>query len=169
MSMPDRGEATHIVNPDTAHERSDVNVRALLWSVAIFVVFAIFTHFVIFLLFRWFANIERGNVRPQLTQIARPPNAAIPKNQPLLQPFPNPGREDAIPDPNTNTPVTDLVEMRKREDEILKKYGWVDQQRGVVHIPIDEAKKLALQRVGAFPMNSGVPTTPPPTSTGGER
>lgn len=165
--MPDRFDETAIVNPETAHERSDVNVRALLWAVAIFVVFAIGAHVGVYLLFSWFAEVERGNVRPQLTQVQRPVDANIPKNQPLLQPFPKAGSEGAVPDPNSNTPVTDLEEMRRREKETLETYGWVDRQAGVVRIPIEEAKRLALRR--GFPLAGAVPPPPPPTSTGGER
>lgn len=166
--MPETRVDEHaIVNPDTAHERSDVNVRALLWSVAIFVVFSIATGIGIYLLFRWFATIERGNVRPQLTQIQRPVDASVPKNQPLLQPFPAAGSEGSVPDPFQNTPVTDLHDMRAREEKILTTYGWADKERGVVHIPIEEAKRLALER--GFPVVSAAPPVPPATSTGGER
>lgn len=40
----------------------------------------------------------------------------------------------------------DLREMRRREDEILGSYGWVDQPNGIVHIPIQDAKKLILEK-----------------------
>ena len=42
--------------------------------------------------------------------------------------------------------LEDLREMRRREDEILGSYGWVDQPNGIVHIPIQDAKKLILEK-----------------------
>ena len=35
---------------------------------------------------------------------------------------------------------------REREDELLGSYGWVDRNAGVVRIPIDQAKRLLLER-----------------------
>jgi hypothetical protein len=49
----------------------------------------------------------------------------------------------------TNEPAV-LEEFRKREDQSLTTYGWVDQNAGVVRIPIDRAKDLALER--GFPV-----------------
>jgi hypothetical protein len=42
--------------------------------------------------------------------------------------------------------------MRADEDERLNNYGWVDEDAGIVRIPISEAMKLTLQR--------GLPTRP---------
>ena len=42
-----------IVNPDTHHEKSDVNVRALLWAVVIFIVFGAVTHFLLYAQFHY--------------------------------------------------------------------------------------------------------------------
>ena len=43
-------------------------------------------------------------------------------------------------------PRQDLKELREAEDALLKSYGWVDKNEGVIRIPIDEAMKLVLQR-----------------------
>jgi hypothetical protein len=89
---------------------------------------------------------------PPWTQVALPKDAYVPRNQPLLQPFP------LQQDPTKDTPVTDLAEMRSAEDQRLHGYGWVDQQKGAVHIPIEVAKQLVVQRGFA------APTAPPPPS-----
>ena len=44
------------------------------------------------------------------------------------------------------TPILDLKAMRDAEDKILGSYGWVDQSKGVVRIPIDKAIDLLAQR-----------------------
>jgi len=134
-----------LFNPDTHHEESDVPVKPLLWSVVIFIVFAFVTHFAIAAMYRAFVQEERGKMEAPQTAVARPEDAAVPKNQPLLQPFPR-----KISLPTEDTPVTDLAKLRANEDQVLHTYGWVDRQNGVVHVPIDAAKEMYLQR-GAQP------------------
>ncbi len=50
-------------------------------------------------------------------------------------------------------PPEALQELRATEEAVLTTYGWVDRKNGVVHIPIDRAMDLLLQR--------GLPTRPP--------
>lgn len=150
-----------IVNPETHHEESDVNVRALLWFVVVFIAFAAVMHVALWILFRFYVQIERGATNAPLTQIAVSPDASVPV-QPRLQPFPT--REPSgkgTASPVASTPVADLDDMRARETQVLTTYGWVDQQKGIVHIPIAQAEQLALQR--GFPVNTGAP--PPATTT----
>ena len=45
-----------------------------------------------------------------------------------------------------------LEGFRTHEDEMLRTYGWVDKNAGVVRIPIDKAKDLAIER--GFPVRS---------------
>jgi hypothetical protein len=134
-----------IVNPETHHEQSDVNVRALAWFVVIFVVFAVVAHFVLVLMFNTYVKIERKRNTGRMTGIVRTPDMSLPQNQPLLQPFPHKaGTIDVAP--YRNTPVTDLADLRANEQRALDSYGWVDKQRGVVRVPIDVAMRLTLQR-----------------------
>lgn len=44
------------------------------------------------------------------------------------------------------SPVTDLKQTQDIDEAYLENYGWVDDKSGVVRIPIDEAKKLIVQR-----------------------
>ena len=160
-------EDNDLFNPETAHEHSDVPVRPLFWFVIGFIIFAVISHFALYFLYKAFVKGERSRMDPPQTQVSRPANADVPQNQPLLQPFP---REV---EPFLQTPVTDLHDMRAAEEKVLRNYGWVDKQNGVVHIPIDEAKKLLAARMAV-----GAPATPPaappasspapvPTTTGG--
>jgi hypothetical protein len=43
-------------------------------------------------------------------------------------------------------PALDIHEHRKAEETLLTTYGWVDQQAGVVRIPIDRAMALLAER-----------------------
>jgi len=155
--MPDQLHRTYhdeeIVNLETHHEESDVNVRALLWFVVIFIVFAAVTHGLLFAMFRFFVNQERGNATAPLTSMARPSDMDTPP-LPRLQPF----LANKVP-PYGSTPVVDMVDMRKNEDKVLDNYGWVDKQKGIVHIPIEQAKKQALQS-GIYKTTTEQPSNP---------
>jgi len=53
------------------------------------------------------------------------------------------------PAPRLQTnPWKDITAFRAAEDDVLHSYGWVDQQAGVVRIPIDRAMQLLVQRRG---------------------
>jgi hypothetical protein len=154
-------EDNDLFNPETHHEHSDVPVRPLFWFIIIFVVFAIVSHVALYLLYKAFVKGERSRMDPPQTQVSRPADAGVPQNQPLLQPFP---RGEVAP--YRQTPVTDLEDMRRAEDRVLKHYGWVDKQHGVVHIPIDEAKKMlaaraAVSGAAGAPASSGAPASVP--------
>lgn len=141
-----------IVNPETHHERSDVNVRALLWAAGIFLVFAVVTHVLLYVQFKAYAGLMRGATNAPLTAVAKPAGSEVPQ-EPRLQPFPSRRNAQVMP-PNTNTPVTDMEDMRRAEDEALNNPAWVDRQKGVVRIPIATAKQIAVQRLagqGAHP------------------
>jgi hypothetical protein len=45
-----------------------------------------------------------------------------------------------------SAPIGDLKDMKAAEDKILNGYGWIDQQHGLVRIPIDRAIDLLAQR-----------------------
>jgi len=162
--MPDR----EIHNVETHHEKSDVNVRALLWSVVIFVIFAFVTHAVLYVMFRFFAEIARGQTNEPMTELARPANMAMPPS-PRLQPLEQRDEKNNVIPPNVSTPVTDLADMRSHEEEALTTPAWIDKSKGSVRLPIDVAKQLIVQR--GLPVNNGAPAPAPPatatTTTGG--
>ena len=137
-----------VVNPETHHEESDVNVRAILWFVVIFIAFAALTHLSVWILFKQFAKMARQTTTPPLTEMVRPANASVPQG-PRLQPFPSEQPGGTVRPPNNTTPVVDMKEMRATEDQLLNTAGWVDQQHGIARIPIDTAKQLAVQRLNA--------------------
>ena len=136
------------VNPETHHEKSDVNVRALLWFAVIFVIFGALTYGVVLLMFRHFAQMARNTNTTPLTEIARPADANVPQT-PRLQPFPMKQSGGTVMAPITSTPVVDMEEMRVNEEQALGNPGWVDRQKGIVRLPIAVAKQLAVQRLNA--------------------
>jgi hypothetical protein len=47
--------------------------------------------------------------------------------------------------------------MQAAEDSLLKSYGWIDRERGIVRIPIDRAIEILAQR--------GLPVRPQSSET----
>lgn len=156
--MPDHAHDRDdgIVNAETQHEKSDVNVRALGWAVVIFIVFAAATHGLLYLQFHFFARYFRREASQPLTMMARPSDASIPAT-PRLQPFPTSLHAGGALTPNANTPVTDMAEMRAAEEQALNHLGWVDREKGVVRLPIDVAKQLVVQRLSGGATAPGGP------------
>jgi hypothetical protein len=164
-------EDDDLFNPETHHEESDVPVAALLWSILIFIVLSAVSYFVILGFYNWLVRSERDRMDPPRSAVARPANADVPQNQPLLQPFPTvDGQGSPIP-PQSNTPVTDLVHMRASEQKRLTSYGWVDKERGLVHMPIQTAKEVLAAKLAVEGQLSGAATIvhfsghPPQNST----
>jgi hypothetical protein len=52
-------------------------------------------------------------------------------------------------------PHTDILDYWESQQKALNSYGWVDRQKGVAHIPIDEAMRLVLQR--GLPVRANAP------------
>jgi hypothetical protein len=53
-------------------------------------------------------------------------------------------------------PTTGIAQLRAHDDPILYGYGWVDQNAGIAHIPIQRAMDVVLQQ--------GLPARPAPAS-----
>jgi hypothetical protein len=161
-------ENDSLVNLETHHEKSDVNVRALLIFLVVFILFAAVTHILLYYMFQYFVRIENGRTNAPLTEIQRPAGMDVPA-QPRLQPFPNKRQDGDTVAPTENTPVTDMEDMRANEEKAQTTYGWIDAQKGVVRIPIEQAKQLLLQRglpVVVTPAPAAIPETNPGSSGG---
>ena len=136
-TTPGQGPPLH--NPDVAHEHSDINVRALVrFTVALFIV-TVIVHILMWGMFRLLESRAAQNDAP-FSQVARPATE-MPANTVANPVF---GPKQATP-LLTNEPTV-LRQYRAQEAEALGNYGWVDEKGGVARIPIEEAKKLILQR-----------------------
>ncbi|HSO74811.1 MAG TPA: hypothetical protein VLU47_08235 [Blastocatellia bacterium] len=54
------------------------------------------------------------------------------------------GRES--PNLKTDHPLVEMERVQKEESEKLNNYSWIDEKNGIVRLPINEAKKLLLER-----------------------
>jgi uncharacterized protein (DUF58 family) len=43
-------------------------------------------------------------------------------------------------------PGQSMKQMRQQEDSRLKSYGWIDEEKGIVHIPIDRAIEMLAKK-----------------------
>jgi hypothetical protein len=73
----------------------------------------------------------------------------------------NPFAEPAL----QKTPHADLRDFEREERKKLSGYGWVDQSKGLVRIPIERAMQIVAAR-GALAYDAPDQPAPPPTSAG---
>ena len=129
-------EHRHDENPRVSHERKDVNVFQITAFGIALLFGCIVTVFAMWALFDYFYN------RENLKNPAHPPSMVIERQK--LPPEP---RLQAIP-------KIELRDLRDDEDAILNTYGWLDQSKGTVRIPIEQAIDIVA--------NKGLPSKPSP-------
>ena len=139
-------------NEDTEHEHRDVDIRAITTSVVILAVITILSQVAMYLLFYRF-EAHATSVDPQVSPLAAP-RTEMPKST-RESPYFSVGVGG--PRLMTNEPMA-LGEQRTKEAKQLHGWGWISQPNGVAYIPIDEAKKLILQR--GLPVRQGDPVAP---------
>src|SRR5262249_30090550 len=86
-------------------------------------------------------------------EAARQPPPPVMKADPLAMARPAPHLQEG--------PARDLAIFRAEEDLTLASYGWVDEEKGIVRIPIEEAMRLLAER--------GLPGPPETLGGGGQR
>ncbi|MDQ3907181.1 MAG: hypothetical protein M3268_02435 [Acidobacteriota bacterium] len=134
MSEAVRTDGGAAVNESVAYERKDVNAWAILWIGVVMIVAAVVIHTAVWWLFDLFDRRE--------AQKGRPPATLVQTQRP------------AVPEPRLQTDApADLNSMREAEKNELETYGWIDQQKGVVRIPVEQAMTILVQR--------GLPKTQP--------
>src|SRR5262245_15461650 len=111
-------------NVDTAHEETDINIAAIVGFVVVLAGITLAMQAAMWGTFKRFKLIE-SKADPVVSPLTRQqPAGPADFPQPLLQ----------------TTPWTYLKQLKADEASQLHGYGWVDQQAGVAHVPIDRAK-----------------------------
>lgn len=109
------------------HDRTDPDVISL-WMIVLFLAMACVAIFIVVtLMMNYFKRHEPARTAA---------HANIPI--PITRKFTGPQLEVNL--------AGDLARLRETERTELTTYGWVDPSAGVVHIPIDHAMRLLLQR-----------------------
>ena len=112
-------------------EESDVNVIAVGKAGIILLLTTILAMAMLVGLFRYFQSMDGGKAATV------DPTKVFP--QPQLQ----------------THPIPDLGTVRAAEDQVLNSYGWVDQQKGIVRIPISQAMDELVQK--GVPVRTSAP------------
>ena len=121
---------------ERGYEPSDIEVRRVLWIGVTFVVVVSLS-----------AVLLGGLV--WLFEAASPPALVSPlEREELVPPAP---RLEALP-------METLEQVRGRENDLLRTYGWVDREAGIARIPIDRAMAILAERGWPEPP-AGDPTT----------
>jgi hypothetical protein len=110
------------------HEVKDAKAGCVIMVGVAMILIAISLHVGLWTMFDFFATSA------QQQDIAPPP---------VFSTAPPPGPQLEV------DPAADLARVRSREEGLLNSYDWVDRQRGIVRIPIETAKQLAVQRLNA--------------------
>jgi hypothetical protein len=121
------------------HEPNDVDVGAIVGIGVLLAVVLIASFLGLWGLFKVFATAPPQGV------------ASDPRNAPLQQAGALPTA--TVPPLPARLPVrpTDAQGLATQDEEQLHSYGWVDRQSGIVHIPIDRAIDLIVERGLATP------------------
>ena len=126
-------------NEDVAHEHVDVNISGLVWSIVVMFGVVAGTAVLMLLLFNLLES-QAAARDPKLSPLAMPSTTMPPTT--TASPF-----FGGAPEPKlmTDEPML-LNEVRTSQQSRLHAYGWTDEKAGIAHIPIDEAKKLMIER-----------------------
>lgn len=125
MSHIDSGGDPNSVQ--AGRELADVSVKSLFHQAFYLVVVCVAVWFAMMGLFKLFMG-RLNDADAPVSALARPAGELPP--QPRLL---------------TNE-AQFLSDFRATETQTLEHYGWIDEQTGAVHIPIEKAKELLLQR-----------------------
>lgn len=150
-------DVSYIKNPDILHEPSDVSIRGIAYFIAILGVSTFLIMVGLVWLYNFFESqaVAEERARPPATLIAPPPSMTTKDGQRLP---PEPRLQGIVG--HEIHPLDELKQLNAQYDARLKGYGWIDQSSGTVHIPIDRAKALIIER--GLPVSA--PTQAPPTT-----
>lgn len=123
-------------SPDDRYERSDARVSAVLMVMFVLFAAAVLTAMAVLVYYRYAVAAAEQTEREGRAPLTE---------RPLQTHFQGPSNLQV------NTKL-DMDLYRMKAEEQLNSYGWVSREAGVVHIPIDRAMALVLER--------GLPTRP---------
>ncbi len=114
------------VTAEVGHELSDLSPRRISFFAIGLAALVIIALLLCYGLLAWMIKSEARR--------AEPPNQFAVLLEPMVQPrlAVEPGRA--------------LKALRQQEQTRLNSYGWVDQERGIVHIPIERAMDMLVQK-----------------------
>jgi hypothetical protein len=110
-------------------EQSDANIKAVFGVGIAVLIFTICCAVVINMLYSYLDERNSRVVQPKTERLREAPRIVSTSEPPLQE-----------------SPEADMRLWRAKEEAHLKSYGWVSKEKGIVHIPIDLAMQLTLER-----------------------
>ena len=135
--------------PEEIHETSDINVRGIVSFGVLLIILAIVVHVGLWFFYqglnKWYErnNAAANPMEQPLAAAATPPTAAESETtkqatERMVATFPEPR---LLPDE-----YRDYEAYKKRIDQQLNSYTWINKNGGSVRIPIDRAMELIAER-----------------------
>lgn len=111
------------INSDVKYESADASAK---WLGAIGAAIVVAAIILPFLLWGLYGHLEQTAAKGAPIPEAESRKRFDQPNAPRLEP----------------QPVENYQKFRQTENEKLNGYGWIDEQKGIVHIPIEQAMKV---------------------------
>ena len=133
---------------ELGHEESRVQAAAVTWFIIILAIGVVFIGWLMVALINSFEGREqKSEVESRPSPFAAERQKLPPEPRLQLAPSSEEQIDKRIP-PNLKQqhPLQEMKDLRSSWEQQLNSYSWVDEQNGVVRIPIEDAKRLLLQR-----------------------
>jgi len=141
----------HVDHPDAAYDRSDLGASGIVSFLIGLAITVVFIHLIIWGFVKAYTHFEPHAMAR--TSAILEPQPAPPQGDPVTR-FPAPQLQ---PDP-----VADMNKYREAVEQELNSSGWVNQNDGVAHIPVERAIDLVAQR--GLPVRPAQASAPHPGS-----
>lgn len=144
--LPDegiRGEGEihpeEVKNPEVNYDRTDMSAKAIVGFLIFLAIAGVFMHLILWGIYKSFAENYKGQagMAPYSPSGIMTTTRQLPKGDP----------ERTFPPPRLQSDdVADMNKFRAEEEQILNSYDWVDQNAGVVRVPIESAVQALAQQ-----------------------
>jgi len=114
--------------PGAEYEHTDASIGIIIKFLVWLVVSAVIIHFGLGFMYQLLIS--------QSTEVGEPRYPLAQTEERRLPPMPRLQRY----------PPNELYQFRVGEEDLLNQYGWMNKNAGTVHIPIDQAMRLAIDR-----------------------
>lgn len=152
-------------NPETSFEREDLSTRGVFVFMIGLSIVGLVIYFIIEGMYSFLDKYEHAQMTTASPLVTSTGPAARVVTRQYMEKF----KENGAPMLESDERGQFKDFLLKQEDE-LNSYGWIDQQAGVAHIPIERAMDLVVERglpvrpVGGNESNAAAPSAKAPSA-----